>query len=39
LGFEKMDVELSKDDLLKMIQATGKSQFTLRDFRQFILDK
>lgn len=30
MGFEKMDVEISKEDLLKMLQATGKSQFTLK---------
>lgn len=34
-----MDVSISKDDLLKMLQATGKSQFTLKEFRQFVLDK
>ena len=34
-----MDVEISKDDLLTMLQATGKSQFTLKEFRQFVLDK
>jgi hypothetical protein len=39
MGFEKMDVDISKDELLKMIEATGRSQFTLKDFRQFVLDK
>jgi len=39
MGFEKMEVEISKDELLKMLQATGRSEFTLKDFRQFILDK
>ena len=34
-----MDVEISKDDLLKMLQATGKENFTLKEFRQFVLDK
>lgn len=39
MGFEKMDVDISKDELLKLLEATGRSQFTLKDFRQFVLDK
>lgn len=39
VGFQHLDTNLSEEDILKLIESTGKESFNLRQFRKYLLER
>ena len=39
IGFKHLETELSEDDILKLLESTGRQEFNLREFRKYLLER
>lgn len=38
-GFKHLETDLSEEDILRLIESTGKDSFNLREFRKYLLER
>lgn len=39
VGFKHLETNLSEEDILKLMESTGKESFNLREFRKYLLER
>ena len=39
VGFKHLETNLSEEDILKLMESSGKDSFNLREFRKYLLER